>query len=188
MGNFLHGHASRLKHPAIFVSGVHNKRRQPETVGNFHHGGGNPETVMGLHHGGAERLRRSAIVVSGVHKKRRQPETVVGFHHGGAERLRRSAIVVSGVHRKSTEPAPPIWTQGTPTGMGEPTSVIGLSPDKADRELPRYHGFAPPAMGFKALSKQCKSGPCDFDMRRQLIWDGYNAKHKFNVKLYNTIL
>ena len=35
-----------------------------------------PETVVGFHQGGAERLRRFAIFVSGVHKMCRQPEAV----------------------------------------------------------------------------------------------------------------
>ena len=46
----------------MLVSGVGKKCKQPETVGNSHHGGAN------------RALRRPAIFVSGVDKKRRQPE------------------------------------------------------------------------------------------------------------------
>ena len=48
-------------------------------VGGVHKKCTDPETVVGFHHGGAERLRRSAIFIRGMHKMCRQPETVGKF-------------------------------------------------------------------------------------------------------------
>ena len=86
-----------MRRPAIFVSGVHKKCTEPETVGQFSswarkppetsrhfrdRGCRKPENVGKLHHGGANRLRRPAIFASGVHKKCSKPETVGNFYLG----------------------------------------------------------------------------------------------------------
>ena len=35
LGNFHHGGAQSLRRPALFVRGMHNKRSEPETVGDY---------------------------------------------------------------------------------------------------------------------------------------------------------
>ena len=74
--------------------GVHKALDVPP---NFREGGcTEPETVGNFHHGGAQSLRCPAILVNGMHKKRAGPEAVGNFHHGAAQSLRRPAIFLRG--------------------------------------------------------------------------------------------
>jgi len=87
------GGAKSLRRPPISVRGVLRACdcqqfsswgcKKPETSRNFRaEGRSEPETVGNFHHGGAQSLRRPPILASGVHKKCPEPETVCDFTMG----------------------------------------------------------------------------------------------------------